>query len=138
MAKLIGYFHIILAIARLKLADLVTLTVGLELDKDPDATAPRYTQAQLQTLATAAQTTPSGQHEEAPAEAAAVPPARRPRPSAERPAGLPRPWGPPNALGVPPRSGTIRCEAPSAAAGCWTAPQHTGRDRRRTGSSAAP
>ena len=51
MKKLVSYFHIVLHLNKMTLEELVTFVLGLKLTGDPDAIAPPFTQAQLQTLA---------------------------------------------------------------------------------------
>ncbi len=56
MKKLVSYFHIVLGLDKMTLAELISFVLGIKLTGDPDAVAPPYTQAQLQTLANKVQT----------------------------------------------------------------------------------
>ena len=56
MKKTSGYFHIVLALTKMSIADLISLAFGLIYDTDPDYTVHSYTQAQLRALATIVQT----------------------------------------------------------------------------------
>src|ERR1700752_2516170 len=51
MKKLVSYFHIALYLSKMTIAELVSFVLGLKLTGDPDAIAPPFIQAQLQTLA---------------------------------------------------------------------------------------
>jgi hypothetical protein len=55
MKKTSGYFHIVLALAKMSIANLINLAFGLIYDTDPDYTVHSYTQAQLRALATTVQ-----------------------------------------------------------------------------------
>jgi len=56
MKKLIGYFHIVLNLVRMTIAELVAFANGLKTTGDPDATTPPYTDAQIQALTATVQT----------------------------------------------------------------------------------
>ncbi|MHB8259224.1 MAG: hypothetical protein ACYDCN_06135 [Bacteroidia bacterium] len=56
MKKTSGYFHIVLALGKMSIADLINLALALVYDTDPDYTVHKYTQAQLQAMALAVQT----------------------------------------------------------------------------------
>jgi len=57
MKKLMGYFHIVLNLVKMSIADEVTLAAtGLNYATDPDYTNPSITQAQLQAMAATVQT----------------------------------------------------------------------------------
>ena len=56
MKKTVGYYHIVLALTKMSIADLINLAFGLIYDTDPDYTVHSYTQAQLRALATLVQT----------------------------------------------------------------------------------
>ena len=51
MKKTTGYFHLVLHLAKMSIADLVNLALGLVYDTDPDYTVHPYTQAQLAVMA---------------------------------------------------------------------------------------
>ena len=51
MKKLIGYFHVVLNLGKVTVAELVAFASGLKTTGDPDATTPPYTDAQIQALA---------------------------------------------------------------------------------------
>ncbi|MHB8401259.1 MAG: hypothetical protein ACYDCN_04510, partial [Bacteroidia bacterium] len=51
MKKTSGYFHIVLHLAKMSVADLVNLALALVYDTDPDYTVHPFTQAQLAVLA---------------------------------------------------------------------------------------
>lgn len=57
MKKLVGYFHIVLNLIKMSIADEVTLaSTGLNYTTDPDYTNPSITQTQLQGMAATVQT----------------------------------------------------------------------------------
>ena len=56
MKKLISYYHLVLNLHKMTINEEVILGLGIRLTGDPDATAPPYTQVQLQTLGTTVQT----------------------------------------------------------------------------------
>ena len=55
MKKLIGYFHVVLNLVKMTIAELVAFAIGLKTTGDADATAPPFTDAQIQALATTVQ-----------------------------------------------------------------------------------
>src|ERR1035437_6232506 len=56
MKKTLGYFHIVLGLAKMSITDLINLALGLVYDTDIDYTVHPYTQAQLRALANTVQT----------------------------------------------------------------------------------
>ena len=55
MKKLIGYFHVVLNLVKMTIAELVAFALGLKTTGDADATAPPFTDAQIQALASTVQ-----------------------------------------------------------------------------------
>jgi hypothetical protein len=55
MKKLISYYHVVLNLVKMTIAELVAFAFGLKTTGDPDATNPPYTDAQIQALATTVQ-----------------------------------------------------------------------------------
>lgn len=51
MKRLVSYFHLLLPLHKMSIAEIVTFALGLKFDSDPDVTSPPFTEAQLQALA---------------------------------------------------------------------------------------